>query len=163
MGGLSARGLTNVAVRDWPDDFTFIIGDHRYRCPSSVAQFLSPRVSKLHLIDATISELRLEVEDRDELFGSVLEAAGGGGIVVDSAHRPTFVPICTALLNSELSRSVYPDLGDEVTMENVVDRLRFLQATQCNISQSSNSWRHISALSYVVPMHCKRCPFHCFT
>jgi hypothetical protein len=28
--GLSARGLANIAVRDWSDDFTFIVGDHRY-------------------------------------------------------------------------------------------------------------------------------------
>jgi hypothetical protein len=48
-------------------------------------------------MDATISELRLEVEDGDGLFGSVLEAAKGGSIAVDSAHRRTFVAICTAL------------------------------------------------------------------
>jgi hypothetical protein len=86
-GGLSARGLANAPVGDWSDHFTFIVGAHRSRCPSSVAQFLSPRVSKLHSIDPTISELRLEVEDRDELFGSVLEAAEGNSIAVDSAHR----------------------------------------------------------------------------
>jgi hypothetical protein len=73
-GGLSARGLANVQIGDWSDDFTFIVGDHRYRCPSSVAQFLSPRVSKLHLIDATILELRLEAEGSRQIvrfgFGS---------------------------------------------------------------------------------------------
>jgi hypothetical protein len=37
-GGLSARGLANIAVQDSSDDFTFIIGDHRYRCGSSVEQ-----------------------------------------------------------------------------------------------------------------------------
>jgi hypothetical protein len=99
-GGLSARGPANVAVRDSSDDFTFIIGNHRYRCRSSVAQFLSPRVSELRLIDATISELRLEVEDRDDLFGSVLEAARGDMIAVDSAHRLTFLAICAGLWNS---------------------------------------------------------------
>jgi hypothetical protein len=57
------------------------------------------------LIDATISELRLEVEDRDNFFGSVLKAARGGRIAVDSAHRPTFVAICAALWNSELCQS----------------------------------------------------------
>jgi hypothetical protein len=64
--GLSVRGPANAAVGDLSDDFTFIIGSHRYQCPSSVAQFLSPRVSRLRWIDATISELRLEVEDGDE-------------------------------------------------------------------------------------------------
>jgi hypothetical protein len=72
-GGLSAPGRANVAVHDRSDDFPFLIGDHRCLCPSSVARFLSPRVSKLHWIDATISELRLEAEDGDELLGSVLE------------------------------------------------------------------------------------------
>jgi hypothetical protein len=31
-GGLSARSLANVVVRDWSDDFTFIIGERRYPC-----------------------------------------------------------------------------------------------------------------------------------
>jgi hypothetical protein len=132
-GRLSARGLANVEVGDWSDDFTFIIGDHRYRCGSSVAQFLSPRVAKLHLIDATISELRLEGEDPDRLFGSVLEAAGGCSITVDSLHRGTFLAICTALWNSDLRQSVYGQVSDPVTMENVVDGLRFLSATRCDI------------------------------
>jgi hypothetical protein len=84
---LSWRGMANVAVRVWSHDFMFIIGDHSYRRRSFLAQFLSPQVSKLHSIDATIDELRLEVEDGDELFGSVLEAAGSGNIGVDSVHR----------------------------------------------------------------------------
>jgi hypothetical protein len=40
--------LANVAVRDSSDNFTFVIGDHRYQFPLLVAQFLStfiPRCS----------------------------------------------------------------------------------------------------------------------
>jgi phage shock protein A len=133
-GGLSARGLVNVGVRNWSDDFTFIMGDHRFRCASSVAQFLSPCVSKLQLIDATISELRLEVEDEDGLFDSVLKAAEGGSIVIDSARRRTFEGICAALSNSCLYQCVEPDPGEDVTMQKAVDRLRFLPATRCDIS-----------------------------
>jgi hypothetical protein len=99
-GRLLAPGLANVPIGDWSEDFTFIVGDHRYRCPLSVAQLLSPGLSELHSIDTTISELRLEVEDRDKLFGSVLEAAKGNSIAVDSAHRRTFARICAALWNS---------------------------------------------------------------
>jgi hypothetical protein len=129
---LSVRGLANAEVRDWSDDFTFIIGDHRYRCGSSSAQFFSPRVSKLHSIDNTIDEIGIDVED--ELFGSVSEAAKGSSLAVDSDHRGTFVTIYAALWNSEFYESVCGQLSDEVTMENVVDRIRFLSATRCNIS-----------------------------
>jgi hypothetical protein len=95
-GGLSGRVIVNVAVRDWSDNFTFIIGRHRSRCRSSVAQFLSPRVPRLHSIDATISELVLKVENGDKLFDSVFKAVGGSGIIVDSAHWGTFAAICAA-------------------------------------------------------------------
>jgi hypothetical protein len=123
--GLSAQGLANVAVGDCSNTFTFIFGDHRYWCPSYVAQFLSPRVSKLHSIDATVSELKLEVGDRDRLFRSVLETAEGGTIAVDSAHQRTFPWIYAGLWNSEL---VYPERVDKFTTENVVDHLEFLSA-----------------------------------
>jgi hypothetical protein len=133
-GGLSARGLANVAIQDWSKEFTFVVGDHHYQCRSSVAQVLSPRVSNLHRIDATISELRLDVEDGGKFFGSVLEAVGGGIITVDSVQRPAFAAICAVLWNSEFSRDVFAEPGDGVTMENVVDRLEFLPATQRDIS-----------------------------
>jgi hypothetical protein len=58
-------------------------------------------VSKLHLIDTTISELRFEVEGEGKLFGSMLEAAGGGSIEIDSVHRRSFAGIFAALRNSK--------------------------------------------------------------
>jgi hypothetical protein len=122
-GRLSTGGLANVAVRDWSDDFTFIIGDHCYRCRSYVAQFLSPRVAKLHLIDATINQIRINVDDPDELFGSALNAAGSGRIAVDSAHRRTFAAVCAALWNPELWESICGQFGNDVMMKNVFDRL----------------------------------------
>jgi hypothetical protein len=54
---LSAKGMENVRRQDLYDDFTFIVGGCRYRCPPSVAQFLLPRVCRFHSIDATIDEV----------------------------------------------------------------------------------------------------------
>jgi hypothetical protein len=100
-----------LRARDWSDDFTFIIGDHRSRCPSSIAQFLSPRVAKFHSIDATIKELRLETEGRDGLFHIVLKIAKGGRMAIDSVRRRTFAPICTTRWNSELYDFIYGPLA----------------------------------------------------
>jgi hypothetical protein len=68
------------------------------------------------------------------LFRSILKAVGGGSMALGSVHRLTFVAICPARWNSEFYGCVYPDLRDEVTMENVVDRLLFLSETRCDIS-----------------------------
>jgi hypothetical protein len=83
---------------------------------------LSPRVAKLHWIDATIDELMLEVEDGDKFFRPVLDFAGRSSIAVDSAHRRAFAGICFALWNSELYDSFCGQMDD---LEIVVDRLRF--------------------------------------
>jgi hypothetical protein len=105
----------DVVVRDCSDEFAFMIGDHCSRCPSSVAQFFS-----LHLTDATVSELKFEFENGDELFGLVLEAARGGGIAVDLAYWQTFALVYGT------QTLVLPDLDNQVTMENVIYRVRFL-------------------------------------
>jgi hypothetical protein len=149
-GGLSARGLANVAVRDWSDDFTFIILDHRYLCRSSIVQFLSSQVSELQSIDAAISELRLDVEDGDDLFGSVLEAARRGGVAVDSAHRQTFallsaIQTCINLFVLSLGTKSWSR-----TSLTVFNSCRRLDAT---FQPNWNSLRRISTISYVVPMH----------
>jgi hypothetical protein len=81
-----SQGWPNVGFQDWSEDLTFTVGDLCDRCSLSVAQLLLLRVCKLHWIDETISELKLEIEVRDDLFGSVLEAAGGSNVAIDSAH-----------------------------------------------------------------------------
>jgi hypothetical protein len=86
----------------------------------------------------TIDELKIDVEDPDELFGAMLEAALCGNIMVNSGHRLTLLAICAALGNPELPESIWNQLGDDAMRENVVDRLRFLSATRCNISREVN-------------------------
>jgi protoporphyrinogen oxidase len=84
----------------------FVVDSHCDCCPSSVAPFSSLRVSKLHWIDATISELGPKVEYQDKLFSSLLEAVRGGNIALVSAHRRTFAAICAALWNSLISSGI---------------------------------------------------------
>jgi hypothetical protein len=111
--GLSRSWLTNVGVQDWSHHFALIVGDHRSWFPSSLARFLSPRVSQLDSIDDRIGKIRIVVEDPDELFGAVLEAARGGNIAVGSAHLRTFVVMWGVLWNSELCESVCRQLSVE--------------------------------------------------
>jgi hypothetical protein len=76
-------------------------------------------------VDDTIDEIKIDVEDPDELCGAVLEAARCT-LMVNSGNCLTFMVICTALGNSERPESIWSQLGDGVMRENVVDRLRFL-------------------------------------
>jgi hypothetical protein len=129
---LSVRGLRDVIVRPSDDEFTFILGDRLYCCPSIVAEFLSPRVCGILSIDATATELMIEVTDGNEMFELLLDAARGCDVSKskDSATWTKFICMCGALCNSEL----YESKPDEVTIENAVDRIRFLSTNRCDIS-----------------------------
>jgi hypothetical protein len=100
----------------------------------------------------SIYELRLEAEDQDELFGSVLEAAGA-----------------PALQLIQLTRKYLPRFGQVSRTQSFIDlcvlnlarklqwRISLIVLNSCQqldaiFPQSSNSLRHISAISYV-PIH----------
>jgi hypothetical protein len=114
---LSAAGLANIRHRELPDKFTFIVGAHRHECPSIPADFLSPRVSDLHSIDPTLSELSLDVSDPGGVFDGVLLLGRGATIGLESSLGPKFGEFRRELRNWEL-----PDF-ESITASNVFDRL----------------------------------------
>jgi hypothetical protein len=146
--GLSAQGLANVAGTDSFGEFTFVVANRHYRCRSSVAHFLSPLVSRLHSLDATIDLVRLDVADPGGLFGAVLDAASGAGVPFDSANQSTLLALCKSLWNSELYESV---CANNVTVENVINRLGFLSKNGCGISTELEFVAlHFSELSHAL-------------
>jgi hypothetical protein len=62
---LSARGLANIQEKEEYNDFEFIVGESRYRCPWFIADFLSLRIAQLHLIDNTISSFVIDRKTRN--------------------------------------------------------------------------------------------------
>jgi hypothetical protein len=74
---LSARGLQRLERGNHENDFSFIVGDERYSCPSFVAEFLSPRVSSLRSQDVTMAELSIETADPKRQFGTLLSIGFG--------------------------------------------------------------------------------------
>jgi hypothetical protein len=90
---LSANGLANITVRDDMNDFEFVVGQSRHRCPSFVADFLSPRISALHAADCTLNEFRISTEDAENSFASFLSLGRGLGVSVTSSNRDFFVSL----------------------------------------------------------------------
>jgi hypothetical protein len=114
--------------------------------------FLSSRVSNFPWIDVTISELRLEVTDRDKLFGSVLEAAEAAALqLIQLTGRPLWRFALLCVIQSFI----------DVFLQKLVTKLQWrtsliifnsCQQLDATFPQNSNSLRHISTISDVVPM-----------
>jgi hypothetical protein len=123
---LSAKGLKNIQMNEYENDFTFIVGGFRHSCPRFVAQFISPRVSRLHSIDDTISTLEIAVEDNGRNFSQLLS----GLIDISSSTKIFLISISAALENTEL----YLSVQDELSVCNIIDRLLCLSSFGSDVS-----------------------------
>jgi hypothetical protein len=112
---LSAKGLKNIRIEEYEKDFTFVVGGFRHSCPRFVAEFISPRVSRLHSIDETISTLEITVEDSGGEFCQLLF----GSIEVSDSTKSFLMSIAAALENTEL----YLAVREELSVCNIIDRL----------------------------------------
>jgi hypothetical protein len=85
----------------YENDFTFIVGENRYYCPSFVASFLSPRICDLQKKDPTLQEFCIETEDPTNLFEQLVEVCYGSSFRVCES-KSFFKSILTELWNREL-------------------------------------------------------------
>jgi hypothetical protein len=120
---LSARGLSNIQYGEQLNDFEFIVGDARYRCPWFVAAFLSHRIAKLRSADNTICEIQIETNDTKHEFERFISLGRGESIKFSRDTLEFYTSLSQEPENEELL-SVVCCVPDEITIKNVIPRLR---------------------------------------
>jgi hypothetical protein len=123
---LSTKGLQRLKGTNHERDFTFIVGDERYDCPSFVADFLSPRITSLRSHDITITEFSIETADPNHLFGTLLSLGFGGEISMGKEGLNFVRSVSSELWNSELFWHTVNHPEGEITEEELKARLDFL-------------------------------------
>jgi hypothetical protein len=107
MGNISGPKIEN--------DFTYIVNGHRHGCPWFVADFLSPKVARLHSVDPTIGEMIVEIEDLSDQFEQFLGLGRGSGLVITDTNRAFFSSIACDLCNAELYFAIKGDFETNAT------------------------------------------------
>jgi hypothetical protein len=72
----------------------------------SLADFLSPKIARLHLADPSIMEYYVEIPDSQEQFGSFLSLGQGSSLNVDERNQRFLLSISRELDNHELYYSI---------------------------------------------------------
>lgn len=94
---ISASGLKNIVFNDQNGEecFTFIIGEEKLQMNKIFAEFISPRVSRIHQVDPTIDTLNIsdyiskqQISQTQEIFGKEIiqklsEISQGVSIEID--------------------------------------------------------------------------------
>jgi hypothetical protein len=120
---LSARGLRNLPLSNHGADFAFVVGSTRYRCPSFIADFLSPTLARMHISDPTIQEFAITSPDRHGSFADFIRLAHGDAVdIPDEAHE-FVLSVCAELGNDEIARAVLDWFDARLTVKNVLPRI----------------------------------------
>jgi hypothetical protein len=85
--GLSARGLTN-AIGQLAPDFRFLVGDRIFFCPTFLADFPSPTISRAHIVDPTVDSFVVATAIGDSDFKRLLSLGYGDEIELTHESKP---------------------------------------------------------------------------
>jgi hypothetical protein len=135
---LSSRGLANVQESQAPKSFEFRVNQISYRCSPFIADFLSPKISRLHEVDSTMNLYIVMTEDPKEKFGDFLEMGNGRTLPISDDDISFFSSLTVELDNCELYEVIDAVIADcltkELTIESVLPRLQFQKLQGADIS-----------------------------
>jgi hypothetical protein len=128
---LSAKGLAKISWANYEYDFKFQIGTKDYRCPSFVAEFLSPRISNLRKTDCTIQEFKIETDDSEKCFECFLSLGFGSSVCLNREDYLIFENLSVELGAEEFYEQLFAEFEVEINPQNVCHRLKHLERLNC--------------------------------
>jgi hypothetical protein len=88
---------------------------------------LSARVCQLHSLDFTANEFYIHTNDPNHEFANFLQLGHGKAVVVPESARAFCNSICTELRNREIVYLLLSQFEGELTMTNVIGRLKLFE------------------------------------
>jgi hypothetical protein len=116
-----------------------VIGQNHSKCSRFVAQFLSPKISRLQIADPTITSYSLssieEIEEIEE-FDGFLALCSGLEVCMNKSTKYIFEHISQELENYELISAIYDQFpNEEMSVDNVI--WRYTNKTKFGIESSA--------------------------
>jgi hypothetical protein len=122
---LTAAGLLHIATAKSENDFTFVVGRRTYSCPWFLADFLSPKVGRLHMLDPSVNRFEVQTLDPGRHFPEFLLLAQGLCLQLTENNRPFLASLACELGNYELFFAV----SDPVVESTLSEFTRFFETT----------------------------------
>jgi hypothetical protein len=124
---LTAKGLAILPSSIYKNDFTFMVGGHKYECPSIIAEFLSPAICRLRETDISLISYTVNTNDSTGEFLKFLSLGQGSTLSIDSSKHSFYYDVCEQLENSELLAVLMNGIEVEMTSNTVLKRLKRIQ------------------------------------
>lgn len=125
---LPSTSISNISSNFLQDDFKFVVGGNPHYCSKILADYISPRISRIHKTDPCFNLLEIPIEDPQNDFKLFITLMHNGFINVEVGKLPFFLSICQSLGNEELFSFLFDQIfnDDETDETNVIERLSFI-------------------------------------
>ena len=126
---LTAKGLSKTAAPSFEKDFTFIVGNHIYRCTKYGATFISPKVASLFFLDPTFDSFEIDLDDSEYQFKMVERLMYGHSIELNGESSKYLCEVSKLLENREI-QGIIERMTDEMDVKTIVPRIQYRIANQ---------------------------------
>lgn len=149
----SLKNILNSALSG--NNFTFSFGSKNIQLVNSYAEFISPKVSKMHHDDNTIDSISFDfnLDEYPEIFSDdVLELlkklSSGYSIEIDENQSFKFQIISFILGNDELLDVILENFPNFVNESNFDERLKYLELYHHFLKESKGN-KHKELIDYI--------------
>ena len=132
---LSAEGLKHIPSHVMAKDFEFVVNGKSYWWNSLLADFLSPKIARIHSSDPACSRFVIESNDENGVFESFLGLSLGNSIEVNSENALFLQNISRELENGEMIVKFVESQEGSISSSNVIDRLTLKSSFNLDVEE----------------------------
>lgn len=118
---VSSRGLANIPNLE--EDFTFHLKNAEYKINHILADFISPKIARIHAEDPTVDHFDFDITDNEGNFKHILRLIRGHSITIQPKNVDFFVEVGSALENYEIVESALQGKSYHLSITDVVPHL----------------------------------------
>ena len=122
---LQEKSILQVPLDKYEEKFTFIVNGEKYQTSRIVADLLSPKIAKYHIIDPTIEEINITTETRGE-FNKIIELSKFEPANFKEDEIPFFIEIIEKLDNRKEFLHIIKDEIDNIEIKSIEEAVQFL-------------------------------------
>lgn len=100
--GLGGSSISQFRPDFLEKDFEFIIENKAIKCSKIMADFISPTISNLHLIDPTLDKFYVDIDCKNDVSGIFMKLISQGSAKYNMNQVPFLLKIAHTLGNTNI-------------------------------------------------------------
>lgn len=116
----SSKGLANIPDYQLTPDFTIGFENHEYKINSVLADFISPKISRIHQSDSCFSKINIPIKDPNFFFKNVISSLHGNSLQINDQNIYFYLYLFNFLENNEVVSLLEKSTSTQLTKENII-------------------------------------------